>query len=228
MQMPSIWEKLCPEFAEWFGVPLRLKKSCYGRSCAGKDWTDTLFDYLTNELSFKPVEGDPALFVFTHPKKPSRQLYVCNYVNDMLYFGTDDSIERWFEQKMKNRFNIDFQGQVHWFLQAGITQDSNYNIHMDQHRYSMAIVRRYLPSAPTEPSERDRTVFAAPLPSNVVFSKTDKSQSEDEVEKLASKWGFEYASAIGSLIYLLNTAPMLMFSIRKLAKFMHLPGEPHF
>ena len=45
---------------------------------------------------------------------------------------------------------------------------------------------------------------------------------------LQAEFGFEYAAAIGSLIYLMNTFIKTTFAIRKLAKFMQYPGRKHF
>jgi hypothetical protein len=45
--------------------------------------------------------------------------------------------------------------------------------------------------------------------------------------KLQEELGFEYAAAIGSLVYLMNTFVRLTFAIRKLAKFMQYPGRTH-
>ncbi|KAG7339618.1 hypothetical protein IV203_025338 [Nitzschia inconspicua] len=46
--------------------------------------------------------------------------------------------------------------------------------------------------------------------------------------KIQEEFGFEYAAAVGSLIYLMNTFVKLAFPIRKLAKFMQKPGRKHF
>jgi hypothetical protein len=46
--------------------------------------------------------------------------------------------------------------------------------------------------------------------------------------KLQEEYGFEYAGAIGSLIWLMNTFVKLSLVIRMLAKYMPYPGKQHF
>jgi hypothetical protein len=70
--------------------------------------------------------------------------------------------------------------------------------------------------------------FESPLPSGATFTKKDCSINYLEVVKLQEEFGFEYAAAIGSLIYLMNTFVKTTFAIRKLAKYMQFPGRPHF
>ena len=48
------------------------------------------------------------------------------------------------------------------------------------------------------------------------------------MKNLEKQHGFQYSSAIGMLIYLLNTGTALQFAIRKLAKFNALPGKKHY
>ena len=48
------------------------------------------------------------------------------------------------------------------------------------------------------------------------------------VEELKTKHGFQYSSVVGMLIFLLNTAIILHYAIRKLAKFNTLPGKQHY
>ena len=49
-----------------------------------------------------------------------------------------------------------------------------------------------------------------------------------EVQQLEQIYGFQYFSVIGMLIFLLNTATVLQYAIRKLAHFNALPGKKHF
>jgi hypothetical protein len=120
-------------------------------------------------------------------------------------------------------------GQAVWYLQSRITQLADFSIILDQSRYAALLTSRYLqPIAESNISTDMRDRHAAPLPSRTIFSKQDCSSSYIEVTKLQEEFGFEYAAAIGSLIYLMNTFVRLTFAIRKLAKFMQYPGKPHF
>ena len=97
-------------------------------------------------------------------------------------------------------------GQAHWYLQSRITQAANYNLTVDQSRYIGLIVSRFLPSLPEQPSEAEKLRYKSPLPYDFVATKEDCSPDKDAVRKLQEEFGFEYPSAIGMFIYLLNTA----------------------
>jgi hypothetical protein len=70
--------------------------------------------------------------------------------------------------------------------------------------------------------------YATPVPVGTSFTKTDCSPTYSEVMELQQEYGFEYAAAVGSLIYLMNTYIRLNYGIRKLARFMQYPGRNHF
>jgi hypothetical protein len=76
-------------------------------------------------------------------------------------------------------------------------------------------------------SER-KQMYASPLPSSPVFTKRDCSDNYVAVMQLQEEFSFEYAAAIGSLIWLMNTFVKLSYAIRKLAKYMQYPGKQHF
>ena len=54
------------------------------------------------------------------------------------------------------------------------------------------------------------------------------STSDEQVEKLTSKYNIHYRACIGSLIYLLSTRAELSFAVHKLAKFSEKPGKVHY
>ena len=49
-----------------------------------------------------------------------------------------------------------------------------------------------------------------------------------EVKDLKVKYGFQFSSATGMLIFLMNTTITLQYAIRKLARFNQMPGKPHY
>jgi hypothetical protein len=60
------------------------------------------------------------------------KIFLLNYVDNMLYFGTDSGEVLWFEQALKGRFNLELMGQAHWYLATRINQLSNFDIELDQ------------------------------------------------------------------------------------------------
>jgi hypothetical protein len=86
-------------------------------------------------------------------------------------------------------------------------------------------VRRYLEPAGVKKTTKEYTSI---LPPKFVPTKNDCSADEGEARKLQDEYNIDYASCIGSLIYLSNTRPDLVYGINKLAKYSRMPGEKHF
>jgi hypothetical protein len=146
-----------------------------------------------------------------------------------LYFCTSDKLRKWFEESTQKRFDVQLLGQAHWYLQSQITQHTDYSITLDQSRYPKSIGAKYLkPIDPDQITPAMKKRYSAPLPSAVEFSNKDCSQHYMAVQKLEEEYGFQFAVAVRSLIYLIKTMTRLQFAVRKLARFMALPGEKHF
>jgi hypothetical protein len=91
------------------------------------------------------------------------------------------------------------------------------------------MVNRFLPNYDAvTPSQQDSIKYAAPLPSDTIFTKDDCSANMFALKELETEFQLEYPVVIGCLLWILNTYPRLQFAIRKLAKYMRLPGRTHF
>jgi hypothetical protein len=156
-------------------------------------------------------------------------IVLLNYCDDSAYFTSSEIVRTNFEQEMCKRFHCKLLGQIHWFLQARITQYENFDITLDQSRYAASMCARFLPNdAITNPSQSDKLKYTSPLPNEFVFTKADQSETFVDVMKLQEEFNFEYPVVMGCLLWILNTFSRLQFPIRKLAKFMRLPGRNHF
>ena len=78
------------------------------------------------------------------------------------------------------------------------------------------------------PLQQDILKYAAPLPNDTIFTKEDCSADTFALKELEEEFQLEYPVVIGCLLWILNTYPRLQFAIRKLAKYMRLPGRVHF
>lgn len=105
-----------------------------------------------------------------------------------------------------------------------ITRDHIGNYTLDQARYIKTVTDKFL----RIPESENDSITQRFLPADFLPTKNDCSLDEKSVKLLETEFGFEYSSAIGSLIYILNTRPDVMFPIMKLAKFMQKPGRVHF
>ena len=169
--IPAVIGIFFPEFKPYCGKPVRLAKSMYGMTLSGKYWWLDLLEFLLS-LGFKSSKSVPCLLILT---SKDGNIYLLNYVDDMLYFGTCVLKVKEFEEALKKRFNLELLGFAHWYLATRINQLANFDIELDQSRYCQSIIKRYLDTAGTK---KVLSVHATPLPFNFIPSTADCSVDE--------------------------------------------------
>ena len=152
------------------------------------------------------------------------RLYVLNYIDDMLYYSTNTEKLREFEEKLKSQFNLELVGQAHWYLGTRINQLANFDIELDQSRYCMSLVKKYLNAAGAPKVDR---LHATPLALDFVPTSDDCSLNEETAKRLENEYNIDFAS-VGSLIYLGMTRCDIVHAVNKLAKYTRQPGRNHF
>lgn len=223
VKFPQAWSELIPEYSDWLGVPLLMVKAIYGHPSCGKLLADMLIKWL-EEFGFVQSDVDPAVLYFYR-----EQMFLLTYCDDMGYFGSDDEIRREFEEGISTDFKCKLLGQMHWFLNARVTQHANFDTTVDQARYAASIIQRYLPNAETiKISDADKRKYGAPLPSEFEFTKEDNSESVADVKQLESEFGFEFRAVVGSLLWLTNTVGRIQFAVKRFSKVLNSPGRNHF
>ena len=90
------------------------------------------------------------------------------------------------------------------------------SISLYQVRYATSIVAKYLNTTTVKTST---TFYKTNLPSDMIFTKSDASTSDEQVEKSTMEFNIHYRACIGSLIYLLSTRVDLGFAVHKFAIF---------
>jgi hypothetical protein len=209
VMIPAVFGSL---FKPFCGKLVRLAKSMYGMTLSGKYWWLDLLEFLLS-LGFKSSKSVPCLLILT---TKDGSIYILNYVDDMLYFGT---------KALQKRFNLELMGFAHWYLATRINQLANFGIELDQSRYCQSIVKKYLDTAG---AKKVLSIHAMPLPYNFIPSAADCSVDEAKSKQLAEEYNIDYASCVGSLIYLGMTRVDNVYAVNKLAKFTHKPGKTHF
>jgi hypothetical protein len=220
--IPNIYGVLFPEFREFCGKPVRLQMSMYGTTLCGKYWYLDLMDFL-KKIGFK--EGNCVKCLVIKEFADGSKIFILNYVDDMLYYGTDDIKVKAFEAQLSERFNLQLLGQAHWYLGTRINQLSNFDIELDQSRYCLSIVKKYLESAGCAKNIRHHTT---PLPLDFIPTSDDCSVDEREAELLQTEYNIDFASCVGSLIYLGMTRVDISYAVNKMAKYTQKPGRKHF
>ena len=144
------------------------------------------------------------------------KIFVLSYVDDCVYWYTSGAIGKLFVDTLGKRSHVNFLGYLHWFMSIRISHMKDHSIYLDQARYATSIVEKYFY---TDTVKASKKFYNTTLPSDMIFTKSDASTSDDKVEKLAREFNIHYRDCIGSLIYLLSTRVDLSFSVHKLAKF---------
>ena len=153
------------------------------------------------------------------------KIVVLYYVDDCIYWYTNEDIGKWFVDTLGKIFHVNFLGYANWFMSIRISQLKDHSISVDQARYATSIVAKYLDTATVKASKK---FYKTTLPSDMIFTKEDVYTSDEQVESLTREYNIQYRACIGSLIYLLSTRVDLRFAVHKLAKFSANPGKLHF
>ena len=199
----------CPrgfEPSEGEDMVLRLNKSLYGLRQAPK----TFYDHMVSGLvaqGFKVSKNDPCLYI--HP-----EMIAISWVDDVVFVAHDSKKIEAMIQKLKDAgYDLDTEGEISAFLgiQIDKVQDS----------FSLTqtgLISKIIKYARMEDCNSDRT----PASTSALGSDVDGELWID------SKEGFEYASAVGMLLYLANnTRPDIAFAVHQCARFTHAPRLSH-
>ena len=158
-----------------------------------------------------------------------KRIRFLHYVDDILVDSNDEAALGDFFQRIKQRFDLEVKPRADWYLQTRINQDKDKNITLDQTRYCKSMIQRFLPTlANQEPTRAEARVYVDPVKPNAPLSKADRSKSQEEVLELEREYGFRYLELIGCFNWLSYTCLEELYAIRKLCRFMSLPGRPHF
>ena len=91
---------------------------------------------------------------------------IISHVDDFVYWYTNEDIGKWFIDNLGKRFHVNFLGYAHWFMSIIISQLKNYSFSVDQARYSISIVAKYLDTATVKVSNK---FYKTTLPSDMIF-----------------------------------------------------------
>ena len=99
------------------------------------------------------------------------------------------------------------------------------SISLDQVRYASSIVAKYLDTAAIKASTK---FYKTTVPYDMIFTKSDTSTRDEQVDKLTREFNMHNRACIGSFFHLSSTRVYLNFAVHKLAKFSGIPGKVHF
>ena len=82
------------------------------------------------------------------------KIVVLSYVDDCVYWYTNEDLGKWFVDTLGKRFHVNFLGFAHWFMSIRISQLKDHSISLDQARYDTSIVAKYLDTATVKASNK--------------------------------------------------------------------------
>ena len=68
--------------------------------------------------------------------------FVLSYIDDSVYWYTNEYLEKWFVNTLGKRLHVKFLGYAYWFMSIRISQLKDHSISVDQARYATSIVAK--------------------------------------------------------------------------------------
>lgn len=182
----------------------KLKKSLYGLKKSPKYWNAKFNTFMLDE-SFIRSKNDPCLYV---KRSGNDYINLLLYIDDLLYFGSNERQVNDFKNKICGRFKMKDMGLASNYLGINIKQDYSSGITViNQKKYLLKLLDLYQMS-------NCKTV-STPIEQNFNFEllKKEKSESE-EIEK-------DCRSLVGSLLYATTTRPDICVAVGFLSRYVH-------
>ena len=109
------------------------------------------------------------------------KIVVLSYVDECVYWYTNEDPGKWFVYTLGNRFHVNFLVYANWFMSIRISQMRDNSIYLDQARYATSIVAKYLDIATVNASTKFyKTTFTA----DMIFKREDVYTTDEQFEKL--------------------------------------------
>ena len=99
-----------PEYTQYFGIALILLKSMYGMTNSGKLFYDELIEWLL-EAGF--IQSQCQMSIYYKYAPDGYNFFVLSYVDDCVYWYTNEDLGKWFVDTLGNRFHVNFFGYSH-------------------------------------------------------------------------------------------------------------------
>ena len=148
----------------------------------GKLFADELTEWLL-EAGFIQSQCQMSIYYKYAPDGSKRA--VLSYVDDCVYWYTNEYLGKWFVDTSGKIFHVNFLGYAHWFMLIRISQLKDHSISVYQARYATSIVSKYLDTAKVKVSTN---FYQTTLPDDMIFTKEYVSTSDEQVEKFSREY----------------------------------------
>ncbi|KAE8656940.1 hypothetical protein F3Y22_tig00116997pilonHSYRG00655 [Hibiscus syriacus] len=202
MQQPLGFEQLAEDGTMHV---CKLHKALYGLRQAPRNWNNKLKDSLI-QLGFLVSRADASMFVSLTEGEIT---YILVYVDDTVITGQLVTTIKRVVQSLKINFSLKDLGELNYFLGIEV-QRSPQGLMLSQKKFISELLEKS--------NMMKATSTSTPM---VVSNKLQK-----DVGKLIED-AREFRSMVGALLYACHTRPDIVYSVSKVAQFMHEPSETH-
>ena len=103
------------------------------------------------------------------------KIVVLSYVDYCVYWYSYEALVKLFGGDIGNRFHVNFLVYAHWFMSIIISHMKDHYISVDQARYAISTVAKYLEPATVKTSIK---FYTTNFTSYVIFTKADAYTSD--------------------------------------------------
>ena len=96
-----------PEYSQYFGRAFKLLKSMYGMTNSCKLFADELIEWLIDEGFMQP---QCQMSIYYKYAPDGFKIVVLSYVDDCVYWYTNEDLVKWFVDILGKRFHVNFLG----------------------------------------------------------------------------------------------------------------------
>ena len=111
----------------------------YGMTNSGRLFADDLIEWLKKE-GF--IQSQCQMSIYFKYAADGSKIVLLSYVDDCVYWYTNEDLGKWFVDTLGKRFHVNFLGYAHWFISIRISQLKDHSIYVDQARYATLIVEK--------------------------------------------------------------------------------------
>ena len=101
----------------------------YGMTNSGKLFADELTEWLIEEGFMRSL---CQMFIYYKYAPDGSKIVVLSYVDDCVYWYTNEDLGKCFVDTLGKRFHVNFLGFAHWFISIRISQLKDHSISLDQ------------------------------------------------------------------------------------------------
>ena len=105
----------------------------------GKLFADELTEWL---LAAGFIQYQCQMYIFYKYAPDGSKIVLLSYVNDCIYWYTNEALGKWFVDTSGYIFHMNFLTYAHWFISIRISQMRDHSISTDQARYATSIVEK--------------------------------------------------------------------------------------